>query len=176
MATTRLEAAPDAGLRALVEEHGGALLAYVTRQLGDRGRAEDVVQEVFVRAWRRAETFDPTRGELRGWMFVIARNLVTDLHRADAARPRTAGDEWLLETAPAADELEAALGAWTMTEALSRLTPAHREVLTLLYYRRLSVAEAAVVVGVPAGTVKSRSTYALRAQRLVLEEMEVAPS
>lgn len=109
-------------------------------------------------------------------MFVIARNLVTDLHRADAARPRTAGDEWLLETAPAADELEAALGAWTMTEALSRLTPAHREVLTLLYYRRLSVAEAAVVVGVPAGTVKSRSTYALRAQRLVLEEMEVAPS
>ena len=53
-----------------------------------------------------------------------------------------------------------------------RLTPAHRQVITLLYYRRYSLAEAAAEIGVPVGTVKSRSTYALRALRLVIEEME----
>lgn len=58
-------------------------------------------------------------------------------------------------------------------QALLRLTPAHREVIYLLHYRRLTLAESAVHLGVPVGTVKSRSTYALRALRLVLEEMEV---
>lgn len=157
----------------LVAEHQGPLLAYVQRALGDRQRAEDVVQEVFVRAWRRAETFDASRGELRGWLFGIAKNLVIDAQRADAARPRRAGDETLLATVATADGVEEAVAAWAMAQALDRLTPAHRQVLQLLYYRRLSVAEAAAEVGVPPGTVKSRSTYALRALRLVLEEMEV---
>jgi RNA polymerase sigma-70 factor (ECF subfamily) len=165
--------ADDEALRALVAEHSGALLAYVQRQVGDRGRAEDLVQEVFVRAWRRAGTFDPSRGQLRGWLFAIARNLVTDAYRADAARPRTVGDESLLARAPADDDLAAALDSWTMAEALRRLTPAHRQVVVQLYYRRLSVAEAAAESGVPVGTVKSRSTYALRALRLALEELDL---
>jgi RNA polymerase sigma-70 factor, ECF subfamily len=163
----------DAALRALVAEHGGPLLAYVQRLVHDRDRAEDVVQETLVRAWRRAGTFDPERGALRTWLFAIARNLVVDGFRAEAARPRTLGDEGLLAAAPAPDELDAALSAWTMAEALRRLTPAHREVLVALYYRRLPVAEAAERIGVPVGTVKSRSTYALRALRVVLEEMDV---
>lgn len=172
----QLEVTTDRQVRALVEQHGGALFAYVVRQVDDRGRAEDIVQEVFVRAWRRAETYDATRGELRGWLFGIARNLVTDAFRADASRPRSVGDESLLQAAIAPDDLETAMGAWTMAEALRRLTPAHRQVVSLLYYRRLSIAEAAAEIGVPAGTVKSRSTYALRALRLVLEEMEVRSS
>jgi len=160
-------------VRALVDEHGGALFAYVLRRTGDRGRAEDLVQEVFLRAWRRASTFDPGKGELRGWLFAIARNVVIDAARADAARPRTALDDSRLASVPAPDELDGAVDAWTVAEALSRLSPAHRTVLQQLYYRRLSIAEAARESGVPPGTVKSRSTYALRALRLVLEEMEV---
>jgi RNA polymerase sigma-70 factor (ECF subfamily) len=60
-----------------------------------------------------------------------------------------------------------------MSDALRRLTPAHRDVLLCLYYRRWTLAETASHLDIAVGTVKSRSTYALRALRLVLEEMEV---
>ncbi len=163
----------DAALRSLVDAHSGALFAYVVRQVSDRQRAEDIVQEVFFRAWKRAETFQSARGDLRGWLFAIARNLVIDSHRADAARPRVVADDTALATVAVPDEVESSLAAWTMREALLRLTPTHREVIYLLHYRRLTLAESAVHLRVPLGTVKSRSTYALRALRLVLEEMEV---
>jgi RNA polymerase sigma-70 factor, ECF subfamily len=161
----------DAGdLRALVELHGPAVRGFLRSRLGDPHRAEDLAQEVFVRAWRSADRFDPARGALRTWLLAIARNLVVDAHRADAARPRTAADEGVLATVPVPDETDQVLAAWSMAEALRRLSPAHREVLVCLYYRRLSLAETAERLGVPVGTVKSRSTYALRALRLVLEE------
>lgn len=170
--------ADDEALRALVDEHGGALLAYLRSQVRDRGRAEDLLQEVLVRAWRRADTYDPRRGDLRGWLFGIARHLVVDLHRADAARPRLAAGESadaVLAALPAEDELEHAVARWEMADALAGLTSAHRDVLVHLYYRRLPVAETAALLGIPVGTVKSRSTYALRALRLVLHERGLAP-
>lgn len=159
--------------RAVVEEHGPAVQAYVRRKVGDPGRAEDLTQEVFLRAWRHADRFDAARADLRGWLFAIARNLVIDTYRADAARPRTTGNDDVLVALPAPDEMDAAVAAWTMTDALRGLTPAHRDVLLCLYYRRWTLAETAEHLGVAVGTVKSRSTYALRALRLVLEEMEV---
>ncbi len=159
--------------RTVVEEHGPAVQAYVRRKVGDPGRAEDLTQEVFLRAWRHADRFDATRADLRGWLFAIARNLVIDTYRADAARPRTTGSDDVLVALPAPDEMDAAVAAWTMADALRGLTPAHRDVLLCLYYRRWTLAETAEHLGVAVGTVKSRSTYALRALRLVLEEMEV---
>ncbi len=149
------------------------LRAYVLRRTGDRDRVDDLVQEVLLRAWRRADTFDPSRGEVRGWLIGIARNVVIDAARADAARPRTVSDEPLLHLVTAPDAVDGAVDGWVVQEALSRLSEAHRTVLHQLYYRRLTTAEAAQESGVPQGTVKSRSTYALRALRLVLEEMEV---
>lgn len=180
MTVLRLRAAPReddaaAAFRSVVQEHEGAVHAYLRRRIGDAGRAEDLTQEVFLRAWRNADQFDSQRGVTRGWLFSIARNLLVDTYRADAARPRAVGDETLLEALPAPDEVDAAVAAWTMSEALSRLSAAHRDVLLCLYYRRWSLAETAEHLDVAVGTVKSRSTYALRALRLVLEEMEVSP-
>ena len=159
--------------RVVVEEHEPSVHAYVRRRLADAGRAQDVTQEVFLRAWRNADRFDTQRGELRAWLLAIARNVVIDTYRADAARPRTVGDA-MLAAVPASDELDAAVAAWSMADALRRLSPAHRDVLLCLYYRQWPLAHTAAHLGVPVGTVKSRSTYALRALRLVLEEMEAS--
>jgi RNA polymerase sigma-70 factor (ECF subfamily) len=161
-------------VRGLYEDVAGPLYGYVVRLTGDRARAEEVVQETFVRAWRRAHKLNRGPEELRGWLFTTARNLVTDLWRSDAARPTTVSDERALGAAPAADDVEQAVQRWTVADALDRLSFEHRTVLVETYYEGRSVTEAAQRLGIPPGTVKSRTYYALRALRLVLEEMGVA--
>lgn len=163
--------AAEAFVRALYDDVAGPLFSYALRLTGDRTRAEEVVQETLVRAWRRAAELDLDTDALRGWLFTVARNLVTDLRRSDAARPTTVVDEYALSTAPAADDLERAVQSWTVAEAMTRLTPEHRAVLVETYYEGRSVADAAQRLGIPAGTVKSRTYYALRALRLALDEI-----
>jgi RNA polymerase sigma-70 factor (ECF subfamily) len=139
---------------------------------GDRQWAEDVVQETLLRAWRNADKLDFSRASLRPWLFTVARRIVIDGRRSRSARPREV-DAALLELLPAADEIDRSLSALMITEALDSLTPAHREVLTELYFRGRTVSGAAQALGVPPGTVKSRVYYALRAIRLALEERGV---
>ena len=159
-------------LRVLYDEHGAALLAFAQRLTGDRARAEDVVQETLLRAWRRASSLSAERGSARPWLFTIARNVVVDQHRARRARPREVSADALAVVA-ADDPIDRALEAWQVADALGSLREQHREVLVETYYRGRSVAEAAGVLGVPPGTVKSRTYYALRALRLALEERGV---
>lgn len=164
--------ADEALVRTLYAEHAGPLLAYAMRLTHDRYRAEDVVQETLLRAWRHSEALDAARGSLRPWLFTVARNLVVDQHRARRARPTEVSSEALLGV-PAADELDRALQAWQIADAVATLSHEHRAVLIETYYRGRSVAEAAAALGIPAGTVKSRTFYALRALRLALEERGV---
>ncbi|WP_285496618.1 sigma-70 family RNA polymerase sigma factor [Actinomadura sp. NBRC 104425] len=161
-------------LRALYSEHGGPLLGYVLRLTGgDRPQAEDVVQETLLRAWRNPEAL--VGRPVRPWLFTVARNLVVDAHRARRARPPETGiDEQVTATA-GSDDIDRALESWTVAEALADLSPSHRAVLVETYYRGRSVAEAAKALGVPPGTVKSRTYYALRALKLALEERGLAP-
>src|SRR5512141_1177293 len=79
--------ATDAGVRAVYAAHGPELYRFAMRSLGDRGLAEEAVQETFVRAWRAADRFDDALGSLRTWLFAIVRNVVIDLSRARAVRP-----------------------------------------------------------------------------------------
>lgn len=161
-------------LRALQEEHGEALYAYALRLChGDRQRAEDLVQETMLRAWRHPEAMDTTRGSVRGWLFTTTRNLAIDAWRRRSARVAEVYTDQVPERVPDVDEAERAVEAWTVAEALNRLSAAHREVLVECFYRGRSVAEAAARLGVPPGTVKSRTHYALRALRLALEEAGV---
>jgi RNA polymerase sigma-70 factor, ECF subfamily len=159
-------------VRALYEEHAAALWSFVVPLVGgDRVRAQDIVQETMLRAWRRPEVLDQRRGSVRPWLFTVARNIVVDewrRHRTDRDVPLDAGAE-LAED----DRTDAVLDTWIVGEALTRLSPEHRAVLEQCYYQGRTTADAARELGVPEGTVKSRAHYALRALRLALQEMGV---
>jgi len=164
--------AQDAGaafVTAVHAEHGAALLGYALRLTGDRGRAEDIVQETLLRVWKHNATLAADSRPLRPWLFTVAANLAADDRRARRSRPTELGGE-LAGDQPAPDELERALETWQLADAVGRLSAEHRVVLLETFYRSRTVAEAALVLGIPAGTVKSRTFYALRALRLVLDE------
>jgi RNA polymerase sigma-70 factor (ECF subfamily) len=159
-------------LRALHQEHGDALFAHALRLThGDRQRAEDLVQETLVRAWQQSHLMDPKYGPVRAWLFTVARNLAIDAWRRRTARVGEVITDELPEPPSEGDEAERVVEAWTIAEALAKLSPAHREVLVECFYQGRSVAEAAARLGIPPGTVKSRTHYALQSLRLVLAEM-----
>jgi RNA polymerase sigma-70 factor (ECF subfamily) len=164
-----VEDGDEAFVRSLWAEHGEALLGYAGRLVGDRGRAEDIVQEALLRAWRHADELDPSARPLRPWLFTVVSHLATDEHRQRSVRPQEVGDR-AAEHLAVPDDVDRAVERWEVIEALGKLSPEHRAVLVETYYRGRSMADAAQVLGIPAGTVKSRTYYALQALRLTLEE------
>jgi RNA polymerase sigma-70 factor (ECF subfamily) len=159
---------PDAALRSVVDAHGPELYRFARRALGDAGQAEDAVQEVFVRAWRATDRYDPARASQRTWLFAILRNVVVDAVRARARRPKLAaggsGDG-----VEAGDAIDAVLVAWQVEAALASLPDDQRRALVEVHWRGRPYAEVAAALGVPEGTVKSRVYYGLRAMRAALE-------
>ncbi len=165
----------------LYDTYADALYGYGLRHLQDEELAEELVQRVLEKLWRRAATYDPTRGPVRALVFTIARTTVADLQRGLARHPRPIGEVIDVEGAgPPGDAVRAVddaadqvvLSASVRT-ALERLTADHRRVLELAYSRGLSQREVAEVLGLPLGTVKSRTYYALKAFRLACEELGV---
>jgi len=118
----------ESDVRVAYREHGRGLLGFAVNELGDRGLAEELVQEVFVRAWRSGRQFDPQRASLRTWLFAIARNLVIDARRARGSRPPLA-----LVTGPertTLDDFTAGVEArMQVYAAMQALSDAHREVI-----------------------------------------------
>ncbi len=164
------------GLRTLYRRYGGELYGFALNALHDRGLAEEVVQDTFTNVWRNAERYDEERGSFRTWLYALARNRIVDLRRRAAVRPSLVapgtGEE---EPAGLDRALEDALLRWQVAASLARLSPEHREVLRLAHFQALTLREIAEALGLPLGTVKSRTYYALRHLRLILDEMEVAP-
>ncbi|MET7711855.1 sigma-70 family RNA polymerase sigma factor [Streptomyces sp. NPDC005407] len=157
-------------LRALYERHGSVLLRFATRLLrGDRHRAEDVLQEAAIRAWQHAAELDPTADALRSWLFTVVRNLVIDGYRARQARPPELGDPDETHL-PIQDGVDNALTTQVVIEAMKDLAPYQREVLMHVHYMGRTVNQTANVLGVPPGTVKSRTYYAMRALREALHK------
>jgi RNA polymerase sigma-70 factor, ECF subfamily len=148
--------------------HSGELYGFAVRSLGDAGLAEEAVQETFLRAWKAGERYDPEIGSLRTWLFAILRNVVIDMGRARASRPRV-GPESGIE--PSVEPLEQALVAWQVEEAMRRIGEDHRRVLLETHFRARPYAEVAEEMGVPEGTIKSRVYYGLKALRVALEEI-----
>ena len=164
---------PAAVMRQLHDEHAGALWSFCLHLTGnDRAHAEDVAQETLLRAWRNAAVLEESRGSVRSWLFTVARNIVIDDWRAKRARPEVPTDD-LSDLDTTEDRTDELLLSWVVAEALTHLSDEHRAVLLECYYRGRSVADAARRLGIPEGTVKSRTHYALRSLKLALEELGV---
>lgn len=175
MLKTLQTAGSEDSMRVIYREYGPELYGFAVSALGDRGLAEELVQEVFTRVWRHAESFDPDRASFRTWLYGIARNAIIDLKRRRAVRPALAAHEETDERPDVHDSYEDALLRWQVAAALERLTPEHRQVIRLAHFQGLTLREIAELTGIPLGTVKSRTSYALRGLRLALEEMGVEP-
>jgi RNA polymerase sigma-70 factor (ECF subfamily) len=153
----------------LYDRYAGLVYGAGVRYLGDRALAEDLVQDVFTAIWRGAGGFDPQRASFVTWVYRITRNRATDLIRRRRARVRTVGGDASFE--PGEDDLTGELSrSFDLASAISRLSPVHREVLTLAYFQGLSQSEISRRTHTPLGTVKSRTTAALRALRESMTE------
>jgi RNA polymerase sigma-70 factor (ECF subfamily) len=177
MSATLVDLSDDQLLRALHDEHAHALWAYVVRLTrGDRAKAQDVVQETLLRAWRTPAVLDQSRGSPRSWLYTVARRIVIDDWRASRSRPEVVTDVVPEPVGMFTDTIaERAADRDLVVAALRTLSPEHRDVILECYFRGSTVAEAAATLGVPPGTVKSRTHYALRALRSAIEEMGGRP-
>jgi RNA polymerase sigma-70 factor (ECF subfamily) len=165
-------AAGDRGapLKELYRRYEGRLYGLGLRLLGDAGLAEELVQETFLRVWRAAGTYDAARGTPATFIFTIARRLAVDLWRRPSSRPfaSTAAEE------PAgSDDVDHLIAQLTGRDALDSLSAAHRDVLELSYRGGLKQTEIAERLGIPLGTVKTRTYHALRSLKAALEERAV---
>jgi RNA polymerase sigma-70 factor, ECF subfamily len=157
----------DRALPELYRRYERRLFGLGIRLLGDRGLAEELVQETFLRVWRTADRFDPARGRVSAFILSIARRLAVDLWRRPSSRPA----EPEREPPVAVDEtIDRLLLQLTVRDALGSLPQAHREVIELSYHSDLTQAEVAKRLGIPLGTVKSRAYHALRAFRRAADE------
>ena len=150
----------------LIREMERPLLYYVSKLLRDDERALDVLQEVWLRAFRSIRRLGEPR-RLRPWLYRIAHGLVVDHIRHDVAQAR-AEQARALEPDAAAEEAFAAEDAAAVHRALDALDAKHREVLILHFLEGMPLADIAAVIGCPVGTVKSRVFHAKQALREVL--------
>jgi RNA polymerase sigma-70 factor, ECF subfamily len=130
------------------------------RRLGDRMRAEDAVQETFAAIWRSARTYRPDRGAGAPWLYAVARNAIVDRARGRQEPPGEVPETASPELGPD-ERAEASYLSWRVHRALAGLPPTEREVVELAYYGGLSQSEVADFLGIPLGTVKTRTRSAL---------------
>jgi RNA polymerase sigma factor (sigma-70 family) len=163
----------DDAIRALYARFSRPVYSMGMRLLGTREAAEELTQDVFVTAWRKAARFDATRGRLSTWLMTIAHNLAVDRLRRETGVTRPTlvlVDE--VPDAPGIDEEDVLLERDAAMRALSSLSDAERTLLARAYFRGLTAREIAESDGIPLGTVKTRLRAALIKVRRANEDKE----
>jgi RNA polymerase sigma-70 factor (ECF subfamily) len=156
--------------------HAGAVFGLARRLLQDTARAEEIVQEVFLRLWNEPNRFDPDRGTLRSFLLAHAHGRSVDLIRSDTSR-RAREDREAAAAADAGYDLEREVWdialAGHVREALQRLAPGERVAIELAYFGGLTYKEVADQLGEPEGTIKSRIRSGLKRLRAELADAGV---
>lgn len=165
----------DAIITALYQVYRAPLMSFVLRLTGgDRQHAEDIVQETMVRAWREAGRLDLSGPSLMPWLSAVARRIVIDEHRRKRSRPAESGEHAPPDT-PVDDGAADTVLRVAVADALRQLTSSHRQAISETILRDQTATQAAVALGIPVGTVKSRVHYALRVLEVVLAERGLGP-
>lgn len=144
----------------LYRRYSRPVFALALRRLGDRGRAEDAVQETFASIWRSAGSYRRERGPGAPWLYAVARNAIVDRRRALGPIPAEPVDEPSSDAGPD-ERAESSWTAWRIHRALAELPDQERKLIELAYWGGLSQSEIAEFVGIPLGTVKTRTRSAL---------------
>jgi RNA polymerase sigma-70 factor, ECF subfamily len=161
--------AGDAGaFELLYRRYARPVFGLALRRLGDRMRAEDAVQETFAAIWRSARTYRPERGPGAPWLYAIARNAIVDRARSKSEPTAEVPETASLELGPQ-DRAEASYLSWRVHRALEDLPRSERDVLELAYWGGLSQSEVADFLGIPLGTVKTRTRAGLGRLATALE-------
>lgn len=170
-----------AALEVLYLRYGRVILAFATRMMGDRQSGEELVQEVFVKAWRQGRSYSSERGSYITWLLSITHNLSIDEIRKRNRRPQRAGstDPVLLMANMRDESASVELSAEhqelrsLMMRAMDTLPPQQREAVELAFYRGLTQREVAERLGEPLGTIKTRIRLGMKKLRDYLEDHEV---
>jgi RNA polymerase sigma-70 factor (ECF subfamily) len=169
----RIGAGDRDAFETLYHRYARPVFGLALRRLRDRGQAEDAVQETFAAVWRSASSYRPNRGPGAPWLYAVARNAIVDRIRGQAkAAVRVPEDP---ASAPGPEEqAETGWLAWTVHRAFGELPETERAVLELAYWGGLSQSQIADFLGIPLGTVKTRTRSGLARMADLLEEEDVA--
>ena len=159
----RFAAGESSALAEVFDEYAGAMMAAAMGLLGDRGLAEEAVQQAFLQAWRAADRYDPRR-PLGAWLRSIVKNTAVDMWRRERRHATRSLDDVAPADLPTVEPPSIAdtSDVWELRRAIDRLPPAAREVVRLAHLEQLTQPEIAARLGVPLGTVKSRTHSAYR--------------
>jgi RNA polymerase sigma-70 factor (ECF subfamily) len=168
-------------LEVLYDRYSRAVFSFALRMLGDRATAEELVQEVYVRAWQQARRFSEGRGTFITWLLSITHNMAIDEIRRRNRRPQRAdsADPVLMltnvrdDTAPVDDQAVLSTVREEIVQAMASLPESQRSTIELAYFHGLTQREIAELQGEPLGTIKTRMRLAVRKLREHLENHEV---
>lgn len=186
----RIGRGDQAAFAALYDRYANGVFGTTLRFIRDRSIAAEVVQDTFMAVWQRSDQFNAESGSVIGWMLGIARNRAIDRLRAESRRPPPA---WVRPGGESTDGMDSASGhpdhaprsasddparevdrRWlraVIQTVLTEIRPDEREILVLAYDHELSQSEIADRLGIPIGTVKSRTRRAMARLRLRLEDI-----
>jgi RNA polymerase sigma-70 factor, ECF subfamily len=159
-----VRAGHEPAMAALYDRHSGVVYSVALRVLGDTGRAEDVLQDVFLQLWRNPGAFDSARGNMGAWLAVIARNRAIDALRK--RRPESDIEVVVISVQPnLVEAAEQSRALQKVRNAMAAMAPPQRSALELAYFEGLTHSEIAARTGEPLGTIKTRIRAGLLALR-----------
>jgi RNA polymerase sigma-70 factor (ECF subfamily) len=171
-----LQTRDRATIEGLHEEYAPTVLGYLINVIGDRGRAEDVHQQVFLEVWQRAPDYDPGRASVLTWIMTIARSRAVDELRRRVPEPRDPDSSSTLAVTADDDperSPDALVERWRVAHMLTHLRPEEAQLLRMRFYDGLSQSEIAERTEIPLGTVKMRMVSALDRLRELIEAEEL---